>query len=200
MSNDATREAHYQRYLGCSDSIVVHSTDEKPVHIDIYRFPPSGESLFWTLVTSGMSDRRQPVPADAPEYVARRAELLMYVPEPKDWMFSVLKGLAEMPFLDSTFLHWYHTVQNGTPMTSGPSLLTAFLLLPPYFADEGLERLEIDGDKVQFMLVVPITEAERQFAVGNGSRALEEVFADAEYVPLVVDEERESAVPSGRPQ
>src|SRR4030095_2254037 len=111
------REAHYERFFGRLEQ-VMHSTDEKPVHIDIYQFAPTEDRSSWTLITGGMSDRRQPLPAEAPEHVAPRAEIMMYVAEPKPWMFAVLKGLAEMPFDQDTFLHWHHTVPNGHPLTA----------------------------------------------------------------------------------
>jgi hypothetical protein len=94
------RETHYQRFFGPLDQQVMHSTDLKPVHIDIYQFAPTAERPFWTLITGGMSDARQPIPPTAPKHVAPRAEILMYAEEPKGWMLSVLKGLAEMPFVD----------------------------------------------------------------------------------------------------
>ena len=71
---------------------VFHSTDLRPVHIDIYRFAPTPARPFWTLITGGMSDLRQPALEDLPEGIAPRAELIMYVQKPQTWMFSVLKG------------------------------------------------------------------------------------------------------------
>jgi|SRR5687767_5608291 hypothetical protein len=185
------REAHYQRFFGRLDQPVIHSLDVKSVHVDIYQFAPDAGRPFWTLITGGMSDRRQPLPADPPAHIAPRAEILMYAQQPQDWMFSVLKGLAEMPFVDDTYLHWHHTVPNGQPMTAKPSVLTAFFFLPPYFEDEVFDTLEVGGDKVDFLMLLPITESERQYAIEHGSQALEAVFmADAEF-DGVVDEARQ---------
>lgn len=126
------RESHYEKYFGPMSNSVMHSTDNKFPHIDIYQFPPNSERNYWTLITGGMSDCRQNFPKDKPEYISNRAEIIMYVSEPQGWMFNVLKGLAEMPSEDNTFLHWWHTVPNGMPMTATPSLLTNFFFLPPY--------------------------------------------------------------------
>jgi hypothetical protein len=104
-----------------------------------------------------------------------------------------MKGLAEMPFDDKTFLHWWHTVPNGMPMTAKPSKLTNFLFLPPYFEGEGFDTLHLAGDKVDILWLVPITDKECQYARENGSQALEEVLVQGDLDP-VVDEARESLV------
>lgn len=65
-------------------------------------------------------------------------------------MCSVLKGLAEYPFFNRTYLYWYHTVANGRPMTAKPSLLTTFLLLPPYFEKAVFDSLRLGRRRVRF--------------------------------------------------
>lgn len=187
------REAHYAKYFGPIKKPVMHSTDVKPVHIDIYQFPPRGDRRHWTLITGGMSDRAQYVPRNAPKYISRRAEIMMYVRRPAGWMFSVLKGLAEMPFVDKTFLHWFHTVPNGMPMTPKPSLLTSFFFLPPYFEPEGFDSLKVGRNKVDILLLIPITEAERKYAIKRGSAALKRLMAKKNLDP-VVNERRKSLV------
>jgi hypothetical protein len=187
------RERHYQRFFGPMTQKVMHSTDFKPVHIDIYQFEPTADRPFWTLITGGMSNERQITPEDCADHQAPRAEILMYVPSPQGWMFNVLKGLAEMPFDDQTFLHWGHTVPNGKPMTAKPSLLTSFLFLPPYFEEEDFGRLQLDGDVVDFLWMVPITEPEREFAVAQGSQALEDRMREV-GMSHILDEDRKSIV------
>ncbi|MGZ4962793.1 MAG: suppressor of fused domain protein [Limisphaerales bacterium] len=188
------REQHYQRFFGPITQKVLHSTDFKPVHVDMYQFEPTEERSYWTLITSGMSNERQIEPEDCREGMSPRAEILMYVQKPENWMFSVLKGLAEMPFVNNTCLHWWHTVANGMPMTAKPSLLTSYFFLPPYFeSGEGFSDLELDGDRVDFLWMIPITEAEREYAMKHGSQALEKKFEEVELSP-VVDEARESVV------
>ena len=125
------REQHYQRFFGPMTQKVMHSTDVKRVHIDLYQFEPTQDRPYWTLITSGMSDERQIAPEHCKGPMSPRAEILMYVPGPQNWMFSVLKGLAEMPFDNNTHLHWLHTVPNGMPMTASPSLLTSSSFFRP---------------------------------------------------------------------
>lgn len=190
------REHHYQQFFGPIRPPLMHSTDTKPVHIDIYQFEPTSDRPYWTLITGGMSDKPQLVPL-ADDYRSPRAEILMHVSQPKPWMFDVLKGLAEMPFEHDTHLHYWHTVQNGMPMTAEPAALTAFFILPPYFEHPEFPRFSIGGNKVDFLWLIPMTEAERQYAVRKGGQALERVIEKAR-MPLVVDEGRQSFVRTRR--
>ena len=99
----SVRETHYVKYLGSLTEPIMHSTDDGIPHVDIYQFPPFEDRDYWTLITGGMSDLRQSIPKEAPEHVSPRAEILMYVRELQPWMFSVLKGLASLPFEEQTF-------------------------------------------------------------------------------------------------
>jgi len=187
------RERHYRRYFGPLTQNVMHSTDLKRVHVDIYQFEPTAKRPYWTLITGGMSDEPQPLPTDCPEHISPRAEIMMYVSKPAGWMFSVLKGLAEMPFDDNTYIHWWHTIPNGMPMTATPSSLTSYFFLPPYFEAKRFGGLKLGGDAVDFLWMIPITEAEREFAMEHGSQALEDKLEEAE-MSQVVDESRLSLV------
>jgi len=186
------REAHYERFFGPMDQDVIHSTDIQPVHIDIYQFAPTADRPYWTLVTGGMSDERQLLP-EFDDHRSSRTEILMYVREPQEWMFDDLKVLAEFPFVEDTHLHWWHTVPIGQPIDRARSQLRAYLFLPPYFEDPALSELEIDGDRVDFLWLHPITEAERAFAEARGSQELEKVIRAAN-LPIVIDESRSSLV------
>ena len=187
------REAHYQRFFGPLTQKVMHSTDVKPVHVDIYQFEPTQDREFWTLITGGMSDIQQIAPDNCAEHQAPRAEILMYVHAPQGWMFNVLKGLAEMPFDNDTHLHWWHTIPNGMAMTAKPSLLTSYFFMPPYFEDEQFGSLQLEGDGVDFLWMVPITDAEREFAITHGSQALENRMRDV-GISHILDESRKSIV------
>ncbi|MHC4884757.1 MAG: suppressor of fused domain protein [Planctomycetota bacterium] len=187
------REEHYVEHLGELTQKVMHSTDQKFPHVDIYQFEPTEERPYWTLITGGMSNERMHIPEESFGEIGSRAEICMYVKEPKGWMFSVLKGLAEMPFDDKTFLHWWHTVPNGMPMTAEKSLLTNYLFLLPYFEQETFDTLEINEDRVDLLWMVPITDAELEYKVANGAEALEKVFEE-KGMDLPVIEQRESYV------
>ena len=189
----AVREAHYVEHFGSISEPIMHSTDDKIPHIDVYQFPPSGSRDHWVLITGGMSDLRQSVPAEAPDYVSARTELVMYVREPQPWMFRLLKLLADMPFADDTFLHWWHTVPYGMSMIPERSLLTSAFFLPPYFEEEDFDTLEVLGDKIDILWMIPITDSELQYKLDYGGQALEELLSQKELNP-VVDERRGSVV------
>jgi hypothetical protein len=187
------RESHYQKFFGALEHPVMHSTDVRRVHVDIYQFAPTGARTYWTLITGGMSNLRQVEPGVGPKHMSTRAEIMTYSKEPQGWMFNVLKGLAEMPFDDDTCLHWWHTVPNGKPMTARQSLLTSYFFLPPYFEPQGFTDCQLDGDRVDFLWLIPITESEREYAIKQGARKLEQRFIEAELSP-VIDESRMSIV------
>ncbi|MEW6529745.1 MAG: suppressor of fused domain protein [Thermodesulfobacteriota bacterium] len=187
------RELHYQRFLGPLIQPVAHPTDDKVPHIDVYRFPPRKDRQHWTLITGGMSDARQDVPADAPAFVSPRTELIMYVWEPKNWMLKALMGLADMPFDDRSFLHYWHTASDNMPITEEPSFLTGYIFLPPFFEKEDFDTLQLLDEKVDILWVVPITDAELSYAMDKGAEALIDRFAECDLHP-VVNEERASII------
>ena len=186
------REAHYRRFLGNFGEQVMHSTDFKKVHIDVYTFSPTATRPFYTLLTGGMSDVRQNIP-EKYSRLAPRAEILTYVRNPQGWMYNVLKGLAEMPSEDNTFLHWYHTVPNGKPMTANPSELSAFFFVPPYLEAKGFNPMLVDGDRTDFLVMIPITIPEMNFKKEHGAEALLKVF-DEKNFDYIVNEARKSFV------
>ncbi|MEM7312637.1 MAG: suppressor of fused domain protein [Planctomycetota bacterium] len=159
------RESHYTRFLGPLDQKIMHSTDHKEVHVDIYTFAPNVDRDWYTLITGGMSDVRQAVPDDWD--ISPRAEIMLYCHQPERWMYNSLKNLAEMPTDDDVFLSYRHTVPNGMPMTAKPSLLTSYLFYYPLFEIEEFSPMVVDGDGVDILLLLPITEGEREFAMQN---------------------------------
>ncbi len=183
------REEHYQQHFGPLCQQIMHSTNDVDPHIDIYQFPPYGERDYWTLITGGMSNLPQTLP-DGKQY---STELLMYVREPRPWMFHALKGLAEFPARYQTFFYWGHTIKYGKVTEAAPTLLTAFLLLPPYFEHKSFDTLTFYGDPVYFLWCMPITEQERAYAETNGGEALSERMANINF-DIVVNEDRESIV------
>jgi hypothetical protein len=137
-----------------------------------------------------MSNFQQP---GVPDGIPPRAEILLYASEASGWMFNVLKGLAEMPFDQSSFLHWGHTVPNGKPMTAQPSLLTNFFFFQPCMEAEDFDQLVIEGDEVSILWMVPITDAELAYKRAHGANALLDLFAEHE-LSQVIDESRASLV------
>ena len=186
------REQHYEKFIGPIPNDVYHSTDVKPVHIDIYTFKPTEDRPYYTLITGGMSDKRQNIPDKFPN-ISKRTEIMTYAHEPKGWMYNVIKGLAEMPWDDDTWLHWYHSMPNGKPMTAEPSALTAFFIVPPYYEDEKFGPMIVEGDKTEFLFMVPITEEELKFKRERGAEDLLKLFDEVNF-DYIIDESRKSFV------
>lgn len=187
------REDHYERFFGPISQPVLHSTDTMDPHVDIYQFPPLGMREHWTLVTGGMSDRRQEIPPDLAGALAPRSELILYADKPDPWMFRALKQLAEYPFQEETYLHFGHTVDGGGPVAPTPCTLTAFLVWEPVFEEDPLAELLVEGDRVDFLWVVPLTAAELAFKLEHGSMELVKRFEETGLDP-VVDTQRPSVV------
>lgn len=183
------REEHYQQHFGLMRVPIMHSTDDAEPHIDIYQFPPAGDRDFWTLITGGMSNLPQTL-ADGRQHAT---ELLMYVRQPQPWMFTALKVLAEYPARYQTFFHWGHTIGYGQVTKTVPTLLTAFILLPPLFERDDFDTLKYDGDPVHFLWCVPITEHERAYAEEYGGMAFADLMKNADF-DIVVNESRESII------
>jgi hypothetical protein len=173
--------------------LVCHSIDDKFPHIDLYPFPPHEDRTHWTLITGGMSDARQNVPADAPAYVSARTELIMYVREPKTWMLKALMDLADMPFDEESFVHYWHPASNDKPITEGSSLLTGYIFLPAFFEKDDYNTLKLFEEEVDILWVVPITAAELAYAMDKGSEALVDKFMESDLHP-VLDEDRASTI------
>jgi len=186
------REKHYCKFFGPMNDEVMHSIDEHEVHVDIYQFPPTKKRPYWTLITGGMSDEEQNVPEDV-DWASPRTEILTYIEEPYERIFSVLKLLAEMSFEENSYMHWFHTISVGEPVTKRQSELTCAFLIPPIFEKPKFDTLHLDGEKVDFLMMVPITVQERKYAIDNGGEALLEAFEEANLNP-VVDENRTSLV------
>lgn len=177
------REDHYEKFLGKIEDQIMHSTDDKVVHVDIYTFSPTDARPFYTLITGGMSDMPQFVPHDW--NIAPRAEIMLYTEKPQGWMYNVLKGLAEMPFDDQTFLSYNHTVPNGKPMTAQHSLLTSYFFTHPILEKDGFTPFLVEDDFADILLMIPITEAERELAVSQGAETLVELFAEKDFDPVI---------------
>jgi len=183
------REEAYERAFGVQAQIL-HSTDHKAPHIDLYVFPADGQRDFVAVLTGGMSDLAMAVPdgSSAEPHI----ELIMGIGQHQHWATNLLKLVAEYPFEGGTFYDVHHTVPFGGELGDGSSL-SAFLFVRPSFLPEGLARFEVDGKRIGFLHAVPITTAEHQFAVAEGSDKLEALLETHGYL-ITRDPNRQSVV------
>ena len=188
------REQAYERAFGAQAQIL-HSTDHKAPHIDLYVFPPAGERDFVALVTGGMSDLPMAVPQGSE--AAAHVELLMGIGQHQHWATNLLKLVAEYPFDEGAFYDVHHTVPFGGELGDGSSL-SAFLFVKPRFLPTDLAQFEFGGRRIRFLQAVPITTAEHKFAVAAGSDKLEALLG--EHGQLIIrDPNRQSVVRSAEP-
>jgi hypothetical protein len=192
---------HIEQYCGPVGN-VFHELVSDRVHIDVHQVPPTKERPYWTLVTSGMSDR----PMNAPEQVAecRFAELMLCLPPnwPLDeaslkdgrnyWPIYVLKLLARFPHQFNTWLWWGHTLPNGDPAepyADNTQLCCALLLTPMRFPEE-FGQLKIDDEKtIHFFSIVPLYKEEMELKLEKGTEALFDGF-DKHQVNELLDPKR----------
>lgn len=192
--NRRNRESVYEEYFG-SYEFVSHEIGMQVPHVDVYAYSPGHRGRdFYTLVTGGMSDLPMRVPRGVS---ANRAELVMYVEEPKEEYLALLRFLAHFPHNHHTWLGFDHTFPNGQPaqpLFDDAALDTLLMIRSILEPDATLSQsLRIDKDPVCLLWVVPITTAECELKLRAGSEALLDLFDQVEH-PIVLDEKRPSYV------
>jgi Suppressor of fused protein (SUFU) len=181
--------AHIEKHLG-SPEIVWHEADSELVHVDIHVVAPTAKRNYYTLVTSGISDRPMNVPAGLE--MLRFAELVIALPanwpmqqtdwedERNYWPIRLLKVLARFPHAFSTWLGPGHTLPNGdppAPYADGTKMCCAFLG-PTIITPEEFWKLTVDPQTtINFFGVFPLYLEEMQFNLKHGMDRLCNRFA-----------------------
>lgn len=192
----AARLAIYRRIFGEPRQEIRGNESDDP-RVDLYVFGPGHAGReFYTIVTSGMSDRAMNVPADLGRD-ARRTELAIYVDQPGKSYFELLRVLARLPFVHDAWVGHGHTIPNGdppVPLFQG-SPLVAMLLLKSNVAPERdmFHVVEVEGDPLNMLMLLPITRGELDVKLERGVDALLDVF-NAGQLSFVVDPGRASLV------
>jgi hypothetical protein len=140
------------------------------------------------------------LPMKVPRKVGRegaRAELVLYVDDPTEEYAALLRAIAHMAHDLPTWFSYGHTLafsDSAEPLFPG-SELTGFLLMVPVVQPDYWLRdeLEIEGDPVNLLWVVPLTAAEMQLKLERGFEALMDVFERSAH-RVVLDVNRRSYV------
>jgi len=188
---------HIERHIG-EPTTVFHELISDLVHVDVHIVAPTEDRNYFTLVTSGMSDRPMTVPPDVPELA--HAELMLCLPpdwrkddgdlknELNYWPFRLLKFLARMPHEYETWLGQGHTIPHGDPpepLAEGIGFIGA-MLGPPQLAPEEFDTLEAgDGKVINFYAVLPLYPEEMDFKLKKSGEALFEKLAENGITELV---------------
>lgn len=175
---------HITKHIGPVEN-VFHEIVSDLVHIDIHIVDPTEERPFYTLVTSGMSDR----PMAAPEDTMELKYLELFLCLPPDWSFDFegpdgdknywpigwLKHLARMPHEFETWLFACHTIPNGDPAEPvGEGVpFTGWMVFPGLTVPDEFSELHVGPDKmINFMAIYPLYETEMNLKLNKGVEAL----------------------------
>jgi len=197
-ADDASmREAVYDRFFGTCET-VYHEVLPKVPHIDVYVYPAGQKGRnFCTLVTGGMSDLPMHFPAEAAGKVPRRVELIFYCAEPKPVYLEGLRWLAAFPHSYRTWVGSGHTVPNGDPPEPmwGSNVLNTALLMPTIVKPDNTLQNElcIEGDAVEFLWVVPLSQGECDLKLAKGFNAILDLFQHHRH-PHIFNADRRSYV------
>ncbi len=179
---------HIEAYIG-PISNVFHEIVSDLIHIDIHIVPPTPSRNYYTLVTSGMSDRAMSAPEGRSDL--SYSELLLCLPpawpmsqddwnsEGNYWPIRMLKFLARFPHEYQTWLWAMHTIPNGNPPEpfSANTQMTGAILLPPITVDERFYELRINEEKtIHFHAVIPLHDDEMELKLKKGAEALFDGF------------------------
>jgi len=179
---------HIETHIG-PISNVFHEMISDLVHIDVHQIEPTPERNYYTLITTGMSDR----PMNPPEEYAELAYSEVMICLPPDWKLDMkslkdekyywpirlLKMMARLPHEYQTWLWMMHTVPNGDPAEpyASNTNLSGVILFPPLLFDEAFHELKIDDKKtIHFHTLVPLHNDEMELKLKKGTEALYEGF------------------------
>ena len=194
-------DAHLPADAGdTSGGWVYHELASDLVHLDVHAVAPAADRPFWTLVTSGMSERPMAVPEhpDLDPVDVAYAELLVHLPpdwpglgtrqfgkapaewsdERHYWPIRLLKTLARFPHEQDTWLGFGHTMGNGQPPEpyAPNTALSCVMLLPSVAMAPESHRLQTPSRTINFFALYPLYEAELDLKRREGSDALLDLF------------------------
>lgn len=196
-------QGHVDKYIGKVES-AFHEFISNFVHIDILLVKPSPQRNFYTLVTSGMSQRPMKTPPGVQgcEY----AELLICLPpdwpmtdaamkdESNYWPLRWLRILACFPHEYDSWLWYGHTIPNGDPARpfAKNTGLAGIILAPPLLVPKEFGQLEINETKtIQFFSILPIYAEEMSYKLDHGADSLFDRM-DQQKINELVDIDRPS--------
>jgi hypothetical protein len=189
----AEREKIYHEFFGKKARVERENGPARP-QVDVYTFEPGhNEREFFTMVTGGMSDLPMNLPKGA--LCRRRAEIILYVDEPKGEYVQLLRWLAHNPHDLNRHYGPGTTMNNGNPpepIFEG-SRQDTFFFLPTFMEpdDTLADHLVLDGDAVGFLWLVPITSKECVHILRHGPEAFLDLMREHDH-PMVLDERRKS--------
>lgn len=193
LGNPSTEliQEHIEKHIG-KVAGVFHEIVPDVVHIDIMIVEPTEEKPYYSLITSGMSDKKMTLPYEVDENSEEYLELMIVLPgdwkldfknEKYYWPIRVLKTLARFPHKYHTHLGFGHTMQNGDfePYTTDSQLCGSVLV--PIFGEENESRkLKVNDNKtITFYSLLPLYKEEIEYSLINGSNELFNKLIENEF-------------------
>lgn len=193
---------HISRHIGDPED-VLHELIPLDLHIDIHVVSPTPKRNFYTLVTSGMSERAMATPRKFREY--QYAELMICLPsdwsfgeevagiEGGDWPASLLQMVARIPDQYGIWFASDHTIPNGDPPEpfSEEVDFCCVMFRQPKTAPAEFATLKVGRKTIHFYGVVPLYRDEMDFALSEGHETLA-ARLDAAGVTELLDARRPS--------
>jgi hypothetical protein len=140
-----------------------------PSEFSVLEFQPTTKRTLWTYATCGMSQQAE----------AHKLELHLFSPIQSDELVELLTAAAHY-HLTGDYLDLGHTVNFGRPWLPYSACEYGFISLP-YLDGSSLQWLDEQNLKVQFLWLIPITLAERDFKKNQGIEALEKHFEESNF-------------------
>lgn len=180
--------AHIEKHLG-APATVFHELISDKVHIDVHILAPTEKRPFYSLITSGMSDKPMNAPEGAEEL--RYSELMICLPpdwpmsqeewkkdENSFWPIQSLKFLARFPHEFETWLCLDHTVPNGDPPELfGDTKFCCAMIGPASTAPQEFWQLKVNDEKtINFFGLYFIYREEMDLKMKKGAEALWELL------------------------
>jgi hypothetical protein len=143
-----------------------------------------------------MSDCAMHVPPEARKS-PRRVELIFYCIESKPEYLEGLRWLASFPHAYQTWLGGGHTIPNGDPPAPmwGSRVLNSALFMPTIVKPDNTlpEKLSVGGDPVDFLWVVPLSQAECDLKLTKGYNSILDLFNRNRH-PHIFNPDRKSYI------
>ncbi len=193
---------HITTYIG-EPNTVLHEIVSEYVHVDVHVVPPRPDRDFYTLITSGMSDKPMKVPEQVKGKGLEFAELMLCLPRTwrincgdvltgetleKDWPVIWLRRLARFPHEYNTWFFYGHSMPNGDPAVpfSTETDLCGWVLLDPKLVPGQFSQLvRKDGSRIWFLAAVPVYKEEMALKISEGAERLADLFGESGVTELV---------------
>jgi Suppressor of fused protein (SUFU) len=195
-------EEHFGPIEGSWDGVITVNA-----WVDIVAIAPNLNRPFWTLMTSGLSSREMNIP-EGITGAAKRIELSLFVPvdwpmtgemssdEQWGWPVSALATLANIVHRHQTWFGIGHTITLQKPHIPYTPFSDALLTIGQEYP--GTDIIYHDGEPIQILQVLLLTEDEAQYKLSHGIDPFLDLFS--EHGTVITDPSRPSTIEQATPK